>query len=314
MVLQKIKNKNLKTSLENKKLPKNIILEGEINEDLLYTSKLISMYLFCENSGCFNCKTCQNILNNNFDNIKFIEKYKNKQQITIDQIIELKKDALMAPINSDFKIFIIKDAKNLNVNSQNALLKIIEDCSFHLYFIFLVNNKTDLLETIVSRCSTYYIHNVEKSNFKIKIKNDFEENFFLDYIYCNYNCNIEFLENKKLYSLTKDIIISIFKSDKKSLFFLISKLFKNYKKNEILDSLNYIKIIIYLYINSFLSENEKSKFLKSFFDFKLVESNTNKLIMIYEKINEQICDFQFNLNYNITSLKLFIEIKNLLER
>lgn len=314
MVLQKIKNKSLKTSLENKKLPKNIILEGEINDDLLYTSKLISMYLFCENKGCFNCKTCKNILNDNFDNIKFIENAKNKQQITIDQIIELKKDAMMSPINSNFKVFIIKDAKNLNINSQNALLKTIEDCSFHLYFIFLVNNKKDLLDTIISRCSNYYISNLEKSKSNIKIKNDFEETLFLDYIYCNYNCNLEFLNNKKLYQLTKDLAISIFKNDKKSLLFLLSKLFKNYKKNEIFDSLNYIKIIIHLYIEFFLLEDKKLNFLKSFFDYDLVETDVDKLVLIYEKINNQIYDFKFNLNHNIVSSKLFIEIKNLLER
>ena len=61
------------------------------------------------------------------------------------------------------RFVILDDVEMFNLNSMNALLKIIEDPGPDNYFILINNKSKPLLETIKSRCIEFHINlNSEK--------------------------------------------------------------------------------------------------------------------------------------------------------
>jgi hypothetical protein len=71
---------------------------------------------------------------------------------TIDNIRQIKKFLSQQPYNHSSKMIIIKNAHLLNTESQNALLKSLEEPSENNYFILSTGTPGNLLPTIVSRC------------------------------------------------------------------------------------------------------------------------------------------------------------------
>ena len=55
------------------------------------------------------------------------------------------------------KLILIDNIENLNKNSTNALLKIIEEPNDNTFFILINNNSKNILPTLKSRCINYKI-------------------------------------------------------------------------------------------------------------------------------------------------------------
>ena len=71
--------------------------------------------------------------------------------IKIAQIRELQSDIIIKP-HSKYKIYVINHAEKMTVESQNALLKTLEEPPEYAIIILITNNKESLLPTIKSRC------------------------------------------------------------------------------------------------------------------------------------------------------------------
>ena len=54
--------------------------------------------------------------------------------------------------NNKERIILIDNVENLNLNSSNALLKIIEEPNDNVFFILIFDNTKKILETVKSRC------------------------------------------------------------------------------------------------------------------------------------------------------------------
>lgn len=71
--------------------------------------------------------------------------------IGVEQVRDFREDMFLSPTEADCKIYIIEDTEALTPQSQNALLKVIEEPPAATY-IFLLSNGTDaLLSTVKSR-------------------------------------------------------------------------------------------------------------------------------------------------------------------
>lgn len=96
---------------------------------------------------------------------EFNEKTKKvNQNISIEQVRELKDKVLHKSFLNLPKIIIIKEVERLNKDSANALLKILEEPPANTYFFLLTDNLDGLLETIISRCQSirFYQQPIEK--------------------------------------------------------------------------------------------------------------------------------------------------------
>ncbi len=73
----------------------------------------------------------------------------------VDNIRELRKNAIYRPARSRYKIYIIDEVHMLSSGAFNALLKILEEPPEHVKFIFATTEPNKVLPTIQSRCQRF---------------------------------------------------------------------------------------------------------------------------------------------------------------
>ena len=151
---------------KNDKLPNKILLSGQKgvgkatlayhlinfvlsqNEDFSYD--LNNFSINPEN------KTFKLIQNKSNPNFILIDVVKDKQNIDISQIRNLKKDLEKTSFNNKPKFVLIDNIEFLNVNSINSILKILEEPPINTYFL-LINNEKKILPTLRSRCLNFRV-------------------------------------------------------------------------------------------------------------------------------------------------------------
>ena len=96
--------------------------------------------------------------NNSHPNFYLIDLFNDKKNIDIAQIREMISYTNKSTFNNMARFILIDNIENLNKNSVNALLKIIEEPNKNIYFILINNNEKYILPTLKSRCLTFRIN------------------------------------------------------------------------------------------------------------------------------------------------------------
>jgi DNA polymerase-3 subunit gamma/tau len=78
----------------------------------------------------------------------------------VEQVRELRQNAIYRPARSRFKIYIIDEVHMLTVPAFNALLKILEEPPSHVKFIFATTEPNKVIATIQSRCQRFDFSNI----------------------------------------------------------------------------------------------------------------------------------------------------------
>ena len=91
---------------------------------------------------------------------------KDKRNIEINQIRELINFCNKSSLNDKPRFVLIDNLEFMNLNSNNALLRTLEEPNDEIYFI-LISNSKKILPTIKSRCLNYRINLSQKECFKI---------------------------------------------------------------------------------------------------------------------------------------------------
>jgi len=119
------------------------------NEEFPYDSKKFSIN---ENN-----KSYKLVLNQTSPNFHLIDVKDDKKNIDINQIRNLINYTNKSSFNNKQKLILIDNIEFLNLSSINALLKIIEEPNFGVFFI-LINNNKKVLPTLKSRCLDFKIN------------------------------------------------------------------------------------------------------------------------------------------------------------
>jgi DNA polymerase-3 subunit gamma/tau len=101
---------------------------------------------------CCKCDSCTSI--NIGEDIDVIE-IDGASNRGIDNIRELRQNAIYRPARSRHKIYIIDEVHMLTTEAFNALLKILEEPPEHVKFIFATTEPNKVLPTIQSRCQRF---------------------------------------------------------------------------------------------------------------------------------------------------------------
>lgn len=80
------------------------------------------------------------------------DKGKPRREIYVDQVREIADSSAILPNEAEKKVYIVRDAGTMNLNAQNAFLKLLEEPPRFDAFILLCDNAGQLLETVRSRC------------------------------------------------------------------------------------------------------------------------------------------------------------------
>ena len=75
-----------------------------------------------------------------------------KKDISIEQVREWRRSLLLKTFSAGYKVGIIYKAEELNQESANALLKIVEEPAPKTVVVIITVNKQQMLPTITSRC------------------------------------------------------------------------------------------------------------------------------------------------------------------
>lgn len=107
---------------------------------------------------CGVCRDCRKIAQRIHPDVIYLTREKDskgnlRKEITVDQVRSLTEEAFIAPNEAERKAFIIEDADLMNINAQNAALKLLEEPPNGSVFILCVTSVLRLLETVRSRCA-----------------------------------------------------------------------------------------------------------------------------------------------------------------
>ena len=222
-------------------------------------------------------------LNKSNPNLIIIDIDLEKKMIDINQIRELLSNLQKSSFNNKPKFILIDNIEFLNVNSINALLKVIEEPSINIHFI-LINNNKKILSTLISRCINFRIYLTHEKNLEIAEK----------------------LIQNKLNEVINDELINYYSTPGN-----IFNLFNFARENKYdLKNTNLKEFLKMVIKNNDYKKGEEIKFI--IFDF--IELYFNKLnLSISTKLNEKYHYFlgrisntkKFNLDYE----SLFMEFE-----
>ncbi len=153
-------NENAKKTLgalfANGRVPHAILLEGPENCGKTVCANEIAARILCvgENPPCGSCISCRKTVQGNHPDIVTVQKEAGKQQFSVELVRTMRDEAYIMPNESRYKVFIVRNAHEMNANAQNALLKILEEPPVHCVFILTAVSRTRLLPTIMSRVVT----------------------------------------------------------------------------------------------------------------------------------------------------------------
>ncbi len=141
-------------ALHESRLPHAILLEGDLGTGKHTLANYIATAAVCgnQNPPCGECKNCSAAKSGNHPDIDITAPEDGKKNIAVAQIRRLKSEAYVKPHMSERRVFIIDCADTMNEQSQNALLKVLEEPPGGVMFILIAESKAALLETIISRC------------------------------------------------------------------------------------------------------------------------------------------------------------------
>lgn len=156
-----ILKEHFKRAVSQGKTTQAYIIEGDKGSGKKSIAKCFAKLLLCERSGmepkepledscnvCDSCVKCD--AGSNLDIIMVT--HEKASTITVGEIRQqVVSDVDIRPYGK-YKIYIIDDAERMNVQAQNAILKTIEEPPAYVVVILLVNHRSALLPTILSRC------------------------------------------------------------------------------------------------------------------------------------------------------------------
>lgn len=148
---EKVKE-TLNETIKSKNIPHSYIFCGrEGVGKRLFALDYAKAIMCSENGKCGDkCDSCIKFNSNN--NPDFMEIEPDGKVIKIGQIRKMQEKIAEKPIISNRKVYVINNADFMTEESQNCLLKTLEECPKYAIIILVVSNESKLLATIKSRC------------------------------------------------------------------------------------------------------------------------------------------------------------------
>ena len=279
------------------KMPNKILFSGKKGVGKSTLAYHIINYILSENEECKyykkeliinkDNKSYKLLQNNTHPNFYLIDLIDEKKNIDIAQIRQMILYTNKSSFNDMPRFVLIDNIENLNINSVNALLKIVEEPNDNIFFILIHNYQKKILPTLKSRCLTFKINfSFDKS---IEILNLLIDKNIFDLI------NIDLLS---YYNSPGELINLLNFADEKkidlknsTLSNILNLLIDNsyYKKNK------FVKSIIINYIELYFLKEYKKSIKK------------NSLLNIYHSFLEKIYNTE---KFNLDEESLFLEFKS----
>ena len=143
------------------------ILDGNLTHSIMLISpdnELLDCYAddivetnFClnDNKPCGICSNCLKIKHGNMVDVLTFPR--EGETLKAGELTDLLDSVYELPFENEKKFYIINNFSNTDALIQNKLLKTLEEPPEHAYFILKVQNETQILQTIKSRCQKIFL-------------------------------------------------------------------------------------------------------------------------------------------------------------
>ncbi len=295
----------LKSAIDNNQVSHSYLFQGEESVGKKKLAMFFAKTLLCDKKGntpCNNCSSCHKFDSFNHPDFLLIESEKNI--IKKEKIDDFLKTIQTYPLEGDRKVVIIDNSHFMRLETQNALLKTLEEPPNYMNIILITDNVQKLIGTIQSRCQIINFYPVDINFIEEMLINEYgkttdEARFIASFTKGSVGKSINISQSEEFFNMRNellDILDKIIINRDKSKIFSSKEFFENYKDEyiELLD------IIIYwfrdLYIYKEIGEN--SLIINS--DRYL--SLEGQSILSFNKINDiidNVIDTKRNLSFNI---------------
>jgi len=271
------------------KLPNKIIFSGADGVgkttfvyhliNIILSNQEDNSYNFLQKEISANNKSYLDLISNINYNFKHLKIDDYKKIISIEETREIINFFNKSSINSKPKIFFLEGGENLNKNSSNSILKVLEELPGHNYFFITHTENKILLETIKSRCF----------NCRLSISSA-ESKIIKDELMKQFNINNKYITNLTPgINLKMNVLFKELDLQDKSFSTQILKIQNFYleeKYNKILD-------LMHIYIENYFANNlEKNNFFKNF----RIRNKVNNIIYNINTINNEIKSSFYEIN------------------
>lgn len=145
----------LRKSLQRGRLPGSLLFYGPQGVGKKEMALVLAKALNClrkKDDSCEACSSCQAI-NKQIGAFPDVMRIRAENEIIrIDQIRLVKQAAYLRPMIGEKRVFIIEEAKKMNEEASNSLLKVLEEPPLFSHIILTTDSLFSILPTIKSRC------------------------------------------------------------------------------------------------------------------------------------------------------------------
>lgn len=159
----------LNNAINNNKLSHAYLFDSNGNSDVYkIVMSFVKMIITNDMTDIENVNNvCDRIDNENYVDVKVIEP--DGMWIKKDQLLDLQSEFNKKAIEGSKKVYVIKSADKMNVQTANSILKFLEEPVDDIIAILIVDNINLMLSTIVSRCQVIKLN--KRSSFSSSIDN-----------------------------------------------------------------------------------------------------------------------------------------------
>lgn len=105
-----------------------------------------------ERVPCGECGTCHRIGRGTSGDVLVLSRPEGKSKIPIEEVRKLLEEMALAPVECPVRTFVIDGAGDLMEETQNALLKALEEPPADVLILLIAERASEVLPTILSRC------------------------------------------------------------------------------------------------------------------------------------------------------------------
>ncbi len=167
---------NLKSALRQGKASHFYLISGPKGSGKHTLAGLLAAAMVCtgDNKPCGVCPHCRKALSGNHPDCITVDDPE-KRYVPVDLVRAARADMFVQPNEAAKKVYLFPRGQDMRVESQNALLKVLEEPPSYGVFLLLSDNPEALLSTVRSRCVELRLKGLEEGTLKKELRRRFPE-------------------------------------------------------------------------------------------------------------------------------------------
>lgn len=289
-------------AINNSKLSHAYIFDSNGNSSVMNI-----VYDFVKEIICFDINDkdsinniCKRIDDGNYIDVKMIKP--DGLWIKKNQLLDLQAEFNNKAIEGKRKVYIIKSAEKMNVQTANSILKFLEEPVDDIIAILVIDNFNLLLPTIVSRCQVIKLNKMVYSlNAVDNLSNILDSYEFFD---------SSVIDKNNFINIVIEIIKSIEFFGIDTIIYTKKLIHNNFKDRDYYIISMDLMILFYYDVIRYISKHSLI-FFSDYSDFINTVAEKNDIIKLCQKIeclDDARNDIRYNLNINLLIDKLIIDM------